>query len=70
MLQPRRAVLWLRQLVASLSPMRHGFAPASIHVGFVVDSGTGTEFSLSSSFSPVNIIHPELRTHTRISSGG
>jgi hypothetical protein len=31
------AVLWLRSLVAGLSPRRPGFAPGSIHVGFVVD---------------------------------
>jgi hypothetical protein len=28
---------WLRSLVAGLSPRRPGFAPGSIHVGFVVD---------------------------------
>jgi hypothetical protein len=31
------AVPCLRSLVAGLSPRRHGFAPGSIHVGFVVD---------------------------------
>jgi hypothetical protein len=31
------AVPWLRSLVAGLSPRRPGFAPGSIHVGFVVD---------------------------------
>jgi hypothetical protein len=30
------AVPWLRSLVADLSPRRPGFAPVSIHVGFVV----------------------------------
>jgi hypothetical protein len=33
----RRAVPWLRSLVAGLSPRRHGFAAGSIHVGFVVN---------------------------------
>jgi hypothetical protein len=28
---------WLRRLVAGLSPRRHGFAPGSAHVAFVVD---------------------------------
>jgi hypothetical protein len=31
------AVPWLRSLVAGLSPQRPGFAPGSIHVGFVVE---------------------------------
>jgi hypothetical protein len=31
------AVPWLKSLVAGLSPRRTGFAPGSIHVGFVVD---------------------------------
>jgi hypothetical protein len=30
-------VPWLRSLLAGLSPRRPGFAPESIHVGFVVD---------------------------------
>jgi hypothetical protein len=46
------AVSWLRRLVAGLSPRSHGFAPGSIHVGFVVDSGTGTGFSPRSSVFP------------------
>jgi hypothetical protein len=33
----REAVLWLRRLVAGLSPRRPGFDPGSVHVGFVVD---------------------------------
>jgi hypothetical protein len=32
-----KAVPWLKRLVAGLSPRRPGFAPGSIHVGFVVD---------------------------------
>jgi hypothetical protein len=32
-----KAVPWLRSLVSGLSPRRLGFAPGSIHVGFVVD---------------------------------
>jgi hypothetical protein len=30
-------VQWLRRLVAGLPPRRPGFAPSSVHVGFVVD---------------------------------
>jgi hypothetical protein len=30
-------VPWLKWLVAVLSPSRPGFAPGSVHVGFVVD---------------------------------
>jgi hypothetical protein len=33
----RRAVTWLRQLVAGFSPRRPGFDSGPIHVGFVVD---------------------------------
>jgi hypothetical protein len=33
----RVAMSWLRSLVAGLSPRRPGFAPGSVHVGFVVD---------------------------------
>jgi hypothetical protein len=32
-----QAVPWLRRLVAGLPPWSPGFAPESIHVGFVVD---------------------------------
>jgi hypothetical protein len=40
-----KAVPWLRQLVAGLSPRRPGFDPGSVHVGFVPDkSGTETDF--------------------------
>jgi hypothetical protein len=35
-----RAVPWLRSLVSGLSPRRPGFAPGSIHAGFVVDKVT------------------------------
>jgi hypothetical protein len=34
------AVPWLRRLVAGLSPLRPGFDPGSVHVGFVVDKVT------------------------------
>ena len=46
-------VPWLRRLVAGLSPRRTGFDPGSVHVGFVVDSGTGTGFSPSTSVFPI-----------------
>jgi hypothetical protein len=32
-----KAMPWLKRLVAGLSPRRPGFAPGSIHAGFVVD---------------------------------
>jgi hypothetical protein len=48
------AMPWLRSLVAGFSPRRPGFAPGSIHVGFVVDKVAvgqiflrGLRFSLS-----------------------
>jgi hypothetical protein len=51
-----RAVPWLRSLVAGLSPQRPGFAPWSIHVGFVVDKvALGQVFLRVLRFSPVNI---------------
>jgi hypothetical protein len=54
-----RAVPWLKRLVAGLSPQRPGFAPGSIHVGFVVEKvALG-----SSSVSPANIIPPLLHIH-------
>jgi hypothetical protein len=50
------AVPWLRSLVAGLSPRRAGFAPGSIHVGFVVDKvALGQVFLPVLRFSPVNI---------------
>jgi hypothetical protein len=50
------AVPWLRSLVAGLSPRRPGFAPGSIHVGFVVDRvALGQVFLRVLRFSPVNI---------------
>jgi hypothetical protein len=33
----KSVVSWLGQLVAGLPPRRAGFAPGSVHVGFVVD---------------------------------
>jgi hypothetical protein len=54
-----KAVPWLRQLVAGLSPWRPRFAPGSVHVGFVVDKmAFGQVFSPSSSVFPINIITP------------
>jgi hypothetical protein len=51
-----RAVPWLRRLVVGLSPRRPGFAPGSIHVGFVVDKLVlGQVFLRVLRFSPVNI---------------
>jgi len=65
-----RAVPWLRRLVAGLSPRRPGFAPGSVHVGFVVDKvALGQVFLRVLRFSPVNI-HSTVALHTHISSGG
>jgi hypothetical protein len=50
-----RVVPWLKRLVAGLSPRRPGFAPGSIHVGFVVDKVALGRFSPSTSVSPANI---------------
>jgi hypothetical protein len=51
-----RAVPWLRSLVTGLSPRRSGFAPGSIHVGFVVDKvALGQVFLRVLRFSTVNI---------------
>jgi hypothetical protein len=64
-----KAVSWLRPLVADLSSQRPGFAPGSIHVGFVVDKvALGQVFLRVLRFSPVNIIPPSLSK--LISSGG
>jgi hypothetical protein len=30
-------VMWLRQIVASISPRGYGFNPTTVHVGFVAD---------------------------------
>jgi hypothetical protein len=46
-------------LAAGLSLRRPGFAAGSIHVGFVVDSGTGTGFSRSSLVFPCQYIIPQ-----------
>jgi hypothetical protein len=53
----------LKRLVAGLSPRRPGFAPGSIHVGFVVDKVALGRFSPSTSVSPANIIPPLLHIH-------
>ena len=45
-----RAVLWLRWLVAGLSPRRPGLDPGSVHVGFVVDK--------VASFPPSTLVFP------------
>jgi hypothetical protein len=56
----QRAVPLLRWLVAGFSPRRPGFAPRSVHVGFVVDRvAVGQGFSRVLRFSPVYII-PQL----------
>jgi hypothetical protein len=56
-------------LVVGFSPQKPGFAPGSIHAGFVVDKvALGQVFLRVLRFSPVNIIHPSL--FKLISSGG
>jgi hypothetical protein len=55
------AVPWLRRLVAGLSSRSPGFAPGSIHVGFVVDKvELRQDFLRVLRFSPVNIIPPSF----------
>jgi hypothetical protein len=55
------AVPWLRRLVAGLSPRRSGFAPVSVHVGFVVDKvALGQVFLRVLRVSSVSIITPSL----------
>jgi hypothetical protein len=50
-------VPWLRRLVDGKSPRSPGFAPGSIHVGFVVGKvALGQVFLLVLRFYPVNII--------------
>jgi hypothetical protein len=56
-------VPWLRLLVVSLSPNRPGFAPGSVHVGFVVDRvALGQVLLQVLRFSLVSIIPPSLAT--------
>jgi hypothetical protein len=50
-------VPWLRSLVAGLLPWRPGFAPVSVHVGFVVDI-----YDFNSDFSEVVFIY-RTRNH-------
>jgi hypothetical protein len=56
-------VPWLKRLVAVLSPRRPGFAPGSIHVGFVVDKVALGRFSPRTSVSPADTIPPLLHIH-------
>jgi hypothetical protein len=51
------AMPWLRQLAAGLPPLRPGFDPGSVYVGFVVDKvALGPVFPRVLRFSPVTII--------------
>jgi hypothetical protein len=55
------AVQWFKRLVAGLSQRRPGFAPGSIHMGFVVDKvSLGQVFLRVLRFTPSNIIPPLL----------
>jgi hypothetical protein len=57
-------VPWLKRLSAGLSPWRPGFAPESVHLGFVVDKVELAQVFLRVlRFSPVSIIPPLLHTH-------
>jgi hypothetical protein len=59
-----RAVPWLKRLVTGLSPQRPGFAPGSIHVGFVVDKvALGRFLSEYFGFPCRYIIPPLLHIH-------
>jgi hypothetical protein len=58
------AVPWLKRSVAGLSPQKNGFAPGSVHVGFVVDKvALGQVLLRVLRFFPVNITPPLLHTH-------
>jgi hypothetical protein len=53
----RGTVPWLRCSVAGLSPRGPGFAPESVHMGFVVDKvALGRVFLRVLRLSPVHII--------------
>jgi hypothetical protein len=58
-LSTREAVSELRRLVDGLSSPRPGFAPGSVHVGYVVDKvALGQVFVRVLRFFPVSIIPP------------
>jgi hypothetical protein len=55
-----------RRLDAGSSPQRPGFSSRAVHMGFVVDSGTGTVSSPNLSVFPDSIIPPPLHIHSCI----
>jgi hypothetical protein len=55
---PTMAVPWLRLLVSSLSLQTPGFAPGSVHAGFVVD-----KVALGQAFSDLRFSTMALNTH-------
>jgi hypothetical protein len=65
-------VPWFRGLISDLSPLWPGFAPGSLHVGFVVDKvALGQVFLRVLRLSRVNIIPPWLSIliyHLRINN--
>jgi hypothetical protein len=62
-----KAVPRLKRLVAGLSPRRPGFAPGSIHVGFVVDKVALGRFSPSISVSPAKY-HSTIAPYSSITA--
>jgi hypothetical protein len=55
-------VPWLGRLVADLSPLRPGFDPGSVHVGFVVDKvALGRFFPEYFGFIPLVLHYKEKR---------
>jgi hypothetical protein len=59
--------LWLRHLVADLSPRRTGFNPRSVHVIFMVDKvAMGHVFLRVLWFCLVSIITPMLHVHLHL----
>jgi hypothetical protein len=57
--------LYVRWLVAGFSPRRPGFAPRSVHVGFLMDSMAQRQV-FSCQFSLVNVIPTLLHIHSYI----
>jgi hypothetical protein len=65
----RKSVPWLRRLVSGLSSRRDGFAPRSVHVGFVMKKLALGQVFLRFLRFPCQY-HSTVAVHTHVSSGG